>query len=180
MNTQNPTRSAKNTVIIVDTREQLPLEFSQPSVRGTLTSGDYSLVGAENLFAIERKSITDLTNCCCGENRQRFERELMRLRGYRFSRLLVIGEPQDIAEHRYVSRIHPNAVLASLAVWEIRYIPVVWAVSPSNAAGLIETWAEWFSREITREAEAIARPTRQVNFENLRAALAANSKQKGN
>ena len=155
MNTQNPTRSAKNTVIIVDTREQLPLEFSQPSVRGTLTSGDYSLVGAENLFAIERKSITDLTNCCCGENRQRFERELMRLRGYRFSRLLVIGEPQDIAEHRYVSRIHPNAVLASLAVWEIRFLPISWAATPASAARQIESWAGWFAREVMKEAAAL-------------------------
>ncbi len=72
-----------NPTLIIDTREQQPLVFTQPSVRGTLTSGDYSLVGAETLFAIERKSIPDLTSCCCGDNRQRFERELQRLRLYR-------------------------------------------------------------------------------------------------
>jgi len=53
-------------------------------------------LGGENLFAIERKSIADLVGCCVGENRERFFRELHRLRGFRFKRLLVIGGRADI------------------------------------------------------------------------------------
>ena len=58
---------------------------------GTLVSSDYSAAGIESLFAIERKTVGDLVGCCTGENRDRFERELHRLRGFRFKRLLVIG-----------------------------------------------------------------------------------------
>lgn len=166
--------------IVIDTREQQPLAFTQPSVRDTLTSGDYSLVGAETLFAVERKSIADLTNCCCGDSRQRFERELQRLRGYRFSRLVVIGDPQEVTRHRYYSQIPPQAVMASLAAWEVRYVPVVWAATPTDAASLIENWASWFAREITLEAEAIARPSTQTILKNLQAELTAWNNQKEN
>jgi hypothetical protein len=42
--------------IITDTREQPPLEFMHlPSERGTLQSGDYSIIGLEHDFAIGRK-----------------------------------------------------------------------------------------------------------------------------
>jgi ERCC4-type nuclease len=83
--------------IAVDNREQDPLVFTRlKSVTGTLYSGDYSIRGLEDVFAIERKSIEDLANCCLAGNRDRFEHELHRLRGYRFKRLLVIGTREDI------------------------------------------------------------------------------------
>jgi hypothetical protein len=73
--------------IIVDTREPTPLVFpTLPSMAGTLTTGDYSLAGGEELFAVERKSVADLAACCIGDNRARFERELHRLRGFWFAR----------------------------------------------------------------------------------------------
>lgn len=54
-------------VLVVDTREQTPLPFARLRwERGTLQSGDYSFRGAEDLFAIERKTIPDLTTCCMG------------------------------------------------------------------------------------------------------------------
>jgi ERCC4-type nuclease len=77
-------------VIVIDTREQCPLPFARLAVEcGTLASGDYSFRGGEELFAVERKSISDLAACCAGENRERFFRELHRLRGFRFKRLLA-------------------------------------------------------------------------------------------
>src|SRR5258708_4956330 len=67
-------------VLAQDNREQLPLRFEHlPSVVCCLPSADYSIVGFESEFGIERKSIEDLVGCCTGENRQRFERELHRL-----------------------------------------------------------------------------------------------------
>lgn len=48
-------------VIITDKREQKPLFFQHlASEPGTLHSGDYSIRGLENDFAVERKSIADL------------------------------------------------------------------------------------------------------------------------
>jgi ERCC4-type nuclease len=136
-------------ILVVDTREQDPLVFTRmQSVRDTLTSGDYSIRGMEEFFSVERKSIPDLVACCMSEQRQRFERELHRLRGYRFSRLLVVGDESEIREHRYQSNISPKAVLGSLWAFEARYIPVVWSATPETAARLIERWAFYFTREI--------------------------------
>src|SRR6516225_4829358 len=72
-------------VIVVDSREQEPLTFTRlQSVRGTLYSGDYSVRGLEDKFAVERKNLDDIANCCVSGNRDRFEHELHRLRSYRF------------------------------------------------------------------------------------------------
>jgi hypothetical protein len=83
-------------VIVVDTREQDPLVFERlASMRGTLQTGDYSVVGLQDLFSIERKTVSDLVGCCMRQNLERFERELHRLRGYRVKRLLVVGKGGD-------------------------------------------------------------------------------------
>jgi ERCC4-type nuclease len=149
-------------IIVVDTREQLPLVFTRlPSIIGALPSGDYSALGLENAIAVERKSIADLVSCCSGENRERFERELHRLRGFRFKRLLIVGSQADIEQHAYRSRIGPKAVLSTLAAFEIRFdVPVVWAGTPEVAALRVETWVWWFAREIVQQANALLRSTR--------------------
>jgi hypothetical protein len=96
-------------VIVIDTREQEPLAFERlASVRGTLQTGDYSVAGLQDLFSIERKTVSDLVGCCMGENRDRFERELHRLRGYRFKRLLVVGSEAEILAGQYHSNIKPK------------------------------------------------------------------------
>src|SRR6516164_7628811 len=41
------------------------------AVTGTLYSGDYSVRGLEDQFAVERKSVDDLANCCLASNRER-------------------------------------------------------------------------------------------------------------
>jgi len=146
-------------MILVDSREQSPLVFTRlQAITGTLYSGDYSIAGLENLFAIERKSIDDLVNCCLSSNRERFEHELHRLRGYRFKRLLVVGSREDIAAGLYHSRIASKAVLATLSAFEVRYdLPVVFAETPESAALQVERWAFWFSREVVENANNLLR-----------------------
>ena len=130
-------------VIVIDSREQEPLSFSRLQCRtGTLTSGDYSVCGLEHLFAVERKTISDLVGCCIGQNRERFERELHRLRGFRFKRLLVVGTEAQIQQGQYCSNIKPQAVMATLSAFEIRYdLPVVFKSNPELAAAQVEHWA---------------------------------------
>jgi ERCC4-type nuclease len=106
-------------VIVVDSREQEPLTFTRlQSVRGNLYSGDYSVRGLEDKFAVERKTLDDIANCCVNSNRDRFERELHRLRGFCFTRLLIIGTREDVAVGRYHSKIMPSAVLATIDAFE--------------------------------------------------------------
>jgi DNA excision repair protein ERCC-4 len=145
-------------IIVIDTREQEPLIFSRlSSVSGTLITGDYSVKGLESLFAIERKSIGDLVACCMGENRQRFERELHRLRGFRFARLLVVGTEEEIIHGKYRSNIKPQAVMGTICAFEARYIPVVFSPSPAVAARLVERYAYWFAREMVETVNSLWR-----------------------
>ncbi len=142
--------------IVTDSREQTPLIFSWlPSIRAGLDAGDYSVRGLETLFGVERKSIPDLVQSCTGE-RERFERELVRLRGLRFKRLLIVGNRLDVESHRYQSKATPKAILHTLAAFEVRYdLPLVWTPSPEAGAALVESWAWWFAREILKTAAAV-------------------------
>lgn len=153
---QSDVRSGHRPAVVIDTREQDPLPITRlPVERGTLTSGDYSIRGCEHLFAVERKSISDLVSCCVGNNRERFERELHRLRGFRFARLLIVGARAEVEQHRYRSSITPKSVLHTLAAFEARYIPVVWSAIPEESARMVESWAWWFAREIAQSINAM-------------------------
>lgn len=147
--------------VVVDAREQWPLPIRQlPFVRGGLYSGDYSIAGLETLFSIERKSIDDLTGCCTNANRERFSNELHRLRGFWFKRLLIVGDKSDVLAGNYRSKVKPASVMGSLAAWEVRYdCPVVWADTPEAAAGMVEAWAWYFTRELAKSFKELSRHT---------------------
>jgi ERCC4-type nuclease len=146
-------------IIAIDSREKEPLKFTRlQAVERALFTGDYSIMGLEEEFAVERKSLDDLVNCCLSSNRDRFEHELHRLRGYFFKRLLIIGSREDIAAGLYHLRIAPKAVLATLAAFEVRYsIPVIFCSSPEEAAEMIERWVWYFSREVVKNANDLLR-----------------------
>jgi DNA excision repair protein ERCC-4 len=147
--------------IIIDTREQNPLPFSRlKTVRGTLVSGDYSIVGLEELFAVERKTVPDLCACCIGENRSRFQRECHRLRGFRFKRLLIVGTEEEILRGDFQSNIRPKAVLGTLAAFEVRYdLPTVFCETSEKAGRLIERLAFYFAREMVCVVNEMRRAT---------------------
>ena len=150
-------------VAVIDSREQEPLPLKRlETVRAGLQSSDYSFVGAEHLFGVERKSLADLVSCCVGDNRSRLERELHRLRGFRFARLLIVGNKWEIEAHKYRSAIKPNVVFNSLAAWEARYIPVVWVDHPEQAAELVEKWIWWFARQMVEDANDLLRGSKTV------------------
>jgi ERCC4-type nuclease len=138
--------------VAVDTRERTPLPFSKLATKpATLREGDYQIAGLENLglFVIERKSIEDLVGCV-GADRERFEAQLLRLRGYSFARLLIVGTEQAVLQHQYHSGINPRSVLASLYAFEARYVPVVWSPTPQTAARLVERYVTWTVRELQK------------------------------
>ena len=113
---------------------------------------------------MERKSIDDLANCCMGVNRDRFERELLRMRSYRFKRLLVVGSREDIAAGHYHSKINPKSVLATLGAFEIRFdLPVVFAETPEAAAREIERWSWWAAREVVENANDLLRGSKAAS-----------------
>jgi ERCC4-type nuclease len=156
-------RNVRPTVII-DTREQEPLPIRRlPVVRAGLLTADYSVVGLEAVFSIERKSIPDLVACCCASSRSRFANELHRLRGFWFKRLLVVGTRQEIEAGAYRSNIRPASVLGTLAAFEIRFdCPVVFEPDPASAARRVESWAWYAAREHVETVNGLLRGHRRL------------------
>ncbi len=112
--------------IVIDTREQLPFEFSPGLAveRKALATGDYSLVGLEAQVSFERKSLDDLVNCLI-HDKQRFAAELARLAPMKYRAVVVEGTIADVVNRRYRSEAHPNAVLASTNAIFLHYgVPV--------------------------------------------------------
>lgn len=121
-----------------DTREQSPYTFEGigwdkadgggsgksltiETVRGTLTSGDYSLLGYEKRVAIERKSLADWYGTL-GKDRDRFERELERLRSYEFAAVVIEASLTEMATKPPPhSELNPKVVYRTFVSWSVRY-----------------------------------------------------------
>lgn len=144
-------------VIIVDTREQRPLPITEcRCIRHGLQEGDYGLVNFSSLtgdmassckqFAVERKA-KDLPQSLC-QGRERFMREVERLKKYYFCRILIEYTKEEIQCGAYQSNATPQSLLGTLDAIESRAgIPIVWGENASNCARLVEHWAKEFMQE---------------------------------
>ena len=113
-------------VIIRDTREQRGWNFAciapPPIVEvATLRTGDYSLLGYEDQICVERKSHLDACGTF-GRGRDRWERELERMRSYRFAAVIL-----EVDWHTIVcrpparSKLNPKTIHASIIAWQQRF-----------------------------------------------------------
>ena len=133
--------------VLVDTREQTPWFQRSPvdgiqfkSQRATLATADYTLLGLEAEVLVERKNVSDLVGSV-GRGRERFERELARMRETTRSAWLVVeGTPRDV-ELECLRRapprgraMSPRAVIGSLLAWAHRIGLRVWWAGSADAA----------------------------------------------
>ena len=122
--------------IIIDTREQTPFAFKPdiPTVSGSLETGDYSIQGMQDLITVERKSLSDIVGCC-GKGRDRFKRELHRMRGFKAKCVIIEATLQRVSNGNWRSQIKPASVLGSIASWRHRYgIDFIYAGNPELGA----------------------------------------------
>lgn len=141
--------------IKIDTREQQPYEFENPSEVGTLSIGDYSLVGGEHLIAVERKELGDLINCL-SHDRVRFERELFKGKSLDYFGLVVEASLSDLANGHYRSQMQPKSAIQSLLAFSIRYrLPVWFCESRKYAQHLTESLLVKYAREIEKKFKQI-------------------------
>lgn len=118
---------------VCDTREQRPYNLEPFQVtRVGLKTGDYSLLGFEDKVTIERKSLDDLIGSI-STGRERFEREVERLKFIDQKVILVEGSYEDIVQHRYLSRMHPNSVVGTIAKYQLQGLPIMLAGNRANA-----------------------------------------------
>lgn len=154
-------------VIVIDTREQRPYEFSE----GTLTvidgmhTGDYSVRSIDGdpahdfteRIVVERKSLEDYVGSSI-HGRVRFIRELERLSKYDLACIVVEGDPVDAHEGRYRSRTNPASIVGSAAAFFIDYgVPTMFwgnrAATTEFVERLLKKYYERKMKEI-RDKEA--------------------------
>lgn len=106
-------------VILVDTREQNPFDFScfegwfAGIERKSLKLGDYSVAGLEDVCIVERKDLSDLVHSLTAE-RAVFVNRLRLMVRYPH-RLLVITAPMSQVKSPYAhSGVSPNRITQSL------------------------------------------------------------------
>ena len=134
--------------IVIDTREQAPLPIPRHwYVRGTLKTADYSILGYESAFAIERKSLQDLVGSLT-HGRARFMREMERLKAFQFKRILVEAPYKSINAPCFdFSLALPKAIRASVAKIETDFgIPFCFADGRKEATHRVLYWAKYWVR----------------------------------
>ena len=148
-------------LILVDTREQLPYQFTRYGAtieRTALPTGDYSLPGFESFIAIERKSIDDLVQCLKGQNRDRFEKELARGRHYECFAVVVEASLDDMKHGRYRSDMQPHAALQSITAFMVRYkTPFLWCGSREGGEYLVHSILSKYAAEIQKRYERLSK-----------------------
>lgn len=115
-------------IMVVDTREQEPLFRKPPkglvTIRTALKNGDYSIKGFEDVFAVERKKISDLYSYL-GKESKRTQEKLRRLMDYEWAALVIEADEATVLQTAPTSavfgRMHPEAVRARLVSIEVRY-----------------------------------------------------------
>jgi ERCC4-type nuclease len=106
-------------VLLVDTREQNPLDCSRFAgwfagiERKALKLGDYSIAGLEDVCVVERKDLADLVHSFTGE-RSVFVRRLRMMAGYPHRLLVVTTGLSQVKSPYPHSGTDPNRIMQSL------------------------------------------------------------------
>ena len=147
--------------LVCDTREQAPFRFEGCPCTveaGTLEAGDYSLAGFERRVAVERKSLADLVGCLSGE-RERFQRELARLRGYDSAAVVVEAPAMALRTGRYLGRLDAGAAWQSIVAFSMRYrVPFFFCQDRADAEQVTFDFLRHYARDRWRELQALALP----------------------
>ena len=142
-------------LIKVDSREQLPYEFENPSEVGTISIGDYSIVGLENHITVERKELNDLIGCLT-TGRERFERELYKGKALDYFALVIEASLSDLINGRYKSEMNPKSAIQSLIAFSVRYrLPVWFCESREYGQRVTESLLVKYAKEVKKKYQSI-------------------------
>jgi DNA excision repair protein ERCC-4 len=149
--------STEQVVAVIDSREQTPLDLSPLRMEtGTLATADYSVKGMTDRIAIERKSLPDYLACIGGE-RERFERELMRLRAYETRAVVIEADWSHIEAGGWRSSVTPAAVIGSTLSWLASGIPFLFVGNHAAAGRTVSRLLFLAARQRYRELRELTR-----------------------
>jgi ERCC4-type nuclease len=144
--------------IVVDTREQNPygdgrIKFNHPHIRGTLRTGDYSILGCEERIAIERKSLADWAGSIT-QGRERFEREIVRLSELEFGAVVIEADMRSVYIEPLHSKVSRNALVNTALKWTVKYgVPIQFVSNRSGGRNAVEAYCEAFWKYNVMEDE---------------------------
>ncbi len=110
---------APKPVLLVDTREQNPLDCSRFTgwfagiEKKALKLGDYSIAGLEDVCVVERKDLPDLVHSLTTE-RSVFVSRLRRMAGYAHQLLVITAALSQVKSPYTFSAVDPNSIMQSL------------------------------------------------------------------
>ncbi len=143
-------------IILTDSREQKPYNFSSPTEVTGLSVGDYSVKGLEDYISIERKSSQDLLLSLTSE-RDRFTRELYRGRALDYFCLVLECSLSDLVNGNYRSQMNPKSAVQSLLAFSVRFkLPIFFCENREYGARVTESLLLKYSREIERKHQALS------------------------
>ncbi len=147
----------ENVIAICDSREQLPLKLKMPTATGTLTTGDYSLMGLDDLICGERKSLSDLIGCMTS-GRDRFERELHRMKAYPHKLVVVEAHWIELVEGNYRSQLNPASATHSVLSWMGKYqVPFLFAGSHELACDAVSFYMFSVAKRLHERLETLSK-----------------------
>lgn len=132
--------------VVVDTREQAAFQFVGfthesgnrrrslivPTMRATLTTGDYSIFGHPGI-SIERKSKADLYGSIV--KRENFIGRLERMSELAYSAVVIESEWSDILTNPPIyTKYKPKSLSRTIIAFSIRYPSVQWWFMPGRQA----------------------------------------------
>jgi ERCC4-type nuclease len=110
---------APKAVLLVDTREQNPLDFSRFEgwfvgiERKALKLGDYSIAGLEDICVVERKDLSDLVHSLTTD-RSVFINRLRQMGQYTHRLLVVTSTLSQVKSPHSYAGVNPNRIAQSL------------------------------------------------------------------
>lgn len=129
--------------IVQDYREKKPWDLGDRTVEvDSLETGDYTIKGMEESFAVERKSLDDLANSM-GNKRESFEAECQRADVFDHPMHILIEDQRwKVANYMskghtryYYSRLPPATIINTIPSWEDRYnVKFMWCGNRPQAA----------------------------------------------
>lgn len=142
--------------LVVDSRERKPYEFDgyNQVLEKTLETGDYTLDGFEDVFAVERKTLDDLAKSL-GADRDRFENEIRRAQAFH-EFAVVIEAPREHVyafagtgnSPHYYSGIYPNSIIGTVEQWPQKYSPLEFYWCGDRDGGeqkTLELLSKWYT-----------------------------------
>lgn len=144
--TLKPTPIPEGFILLQDTRECRPLFTRIPKgltvMSKTLSRGDYSILGFESQFCVERKA-GDLYSYCSTE-REKTLKKMKEFRKMEFVGLIIEGRESEIYQFQQHTKVHPEVIRGALTSFSIRYGVHIYIGNRDNCIRVLLDWATKF------------------------------------